>query len=165
MLASLPQYPITDDANGGTGQVLDRVIEEAELLRLLPAPCPHRVTVRTNAPAQSKDQGKGMLWHRVDGVVANIADHDAARLARRNIDVIGARCSNGHQAKVFRRSDCFPAELYLVEHNDVGIYDPLSHLLGSGAPPRLDLMRKGRRPQHGLWRQRVPVKNDDLHAL
>src|SRR5215207_9398597 len=69
---------ITDDPERRASKVPDRKIEEAELPGFLPPAPDHRIAVSSDAPPQGEDEGEGMLRDRVDRVIANVRDSDAA---------------------------------------------------------------------------------------
>ena len=57
--------------------------------RLLPAPALDRIAVGEDVPPEREDQREGVLGHRMDGVVADVRDEDAALGAGAKVDIVG----------------------------------------------------------------------------
>ena len=98
---ALAEHALADDAEPRAAQVADRMVEEAELPRLLPAPGQHRLAIGHDVAAQREDQRERVLGHRVDRIAADVADRDAARGAGRLVDAVGA--GRRHRDELQRR--------------------------------------------------------------
>ena len=86
----LAERAVADDAERRAGDVADRMGQEAELARLVPHPVPRVLDVGEQVAPEREDERDDMLRHGVEGVVADIDDGDAVRLAIGLVDDVGA---------------------------------------------------------------------------
>ena len=153
----------SDDADGGAGNVADRVGEKAELPGRVPDARPHVVHVRNEAAAQSEHQRQHMLGHGVLRIATDVGDRNALRLRGLDIDRIGACRRDGDQAQVrqLRKHACINADL--VDDGDCRALEAFDDLVRLGDLVFHVLMWKGQLSQAGP--QCFPVeKYDAFHA-
>jgi hypothetical protein len=75
------------------------MVEQAEAVRTLPAAGFDIGDIGAQVAAQGQHQGEAVLGHRDARIIADIRDHDAARAAGGQVDVVGAGGGNGHHAQ------------------------------------------------------------------
>lgn len=81
---------VADESERGTREIVDRMVEIAELSGCGPAARTHRITISDQAPTQRKNQRKSMLGHRVDGVATDVANGNTTIGASLDIDDVGS---------------------------------------------------------------------------
>ena len=114
----LPMRAIADDAERRAGDVADRVGQEAELARLVPHAVPHVLDIGEQVAAEREDQREHMLGHGVEGVVADIDDGDAVRLAIGLVDHVGAGRGDRDQLQLGQLLQRVGAHRHLVDDGD-----------------------------------------------
>ena len=145
-------------------QVADRMVEEAELPRLLPAPGQHRLAIRHHVAAQREDQRERVLGHRVDRIAADVAHSHAARGAGRLVDAVGAGGRHGDELERRQPLERRGGDRRLVGDGDRGTGQALDHLVGARLGVFDQLVRERRRAHADLRRDRRAVEKDDAVA-
>ncbi len=77
----LADRAIADDAERRSGHVADGMVEETELVAVLPAPGAHIVAVSHEITAKRESQREDMFRHCVEGIIADIRYDNAVCLA------------------------------------------------------------------------------------
>src|SRR2546421_9065647 len=90
---SLPEGTLPDDAHGCAVEIANRVVEEAELIDLLPPATLNVPAVSEQIATYRRDQRERVFGNGMHRIVANVSYRDAIRLAIGNIDDIVAGCS------------------------------------------------------------------------
>ncbi len=158
------QAAAADDAERGAVEVADRVVEQAELVRLLPAPGLHRGTPGDQVARQREQQRKDVLGHGVLGIAAHVGDDDAALAAGVEVDDVGAGRGHCDHFQVRQRVDRNRRQRRLVDDGDGGALQPLDDLVR----PRLRVLdpvvREGRPADIGDDRLAFEVDDALAHA-
>ena len=94
------------------------MIEETELIAFLPAPGAHIVAIGHEIAAQREGEREDMLWNRVEGIVADIRDRYAMRLAIGLVDDIGAGGRDRDQLEIGKLRQRRLAHRHLVDDRD-----------------------------------------------
>jgi len=100
----LADRAIADDTQRRTAHVADRMVEETELVTLLPAPGAHIVAVSQDIPAKREGQREDMFRNRIEGIIADVRDGDAMRFAIGFVHNIGAGGRDRDQFKIGSRA-------------------------------------------------------------
>ena len=125
---SLAEHAFADDAEGRAVQITDRVVEEAELIDLLPAALFHIFAVCDEVAPQRRDQRERVLGHGVYRVVADVRDRDAVGLAVSDIDHVVAGGGDRNQLQLRQAPQRFGAQRHLVSDGNGGLLQPLHEL-------------------------------------
>ncbi len=84
------ELAMAEQAEGFALQFDDRVVEQAELFRLLPAACAHSFLIVGQARSEVEQQHDRVLRHRRRAVSLAIAHGDAVGAGGSEVDVVGA---------------------------------------------------------------------------
>lgn len=122
------QIAIADDAQRLASQLVDGVIEETKVTRLLPAACFDIAVIFVDAGAQRKDESKDMLRHARRGISAHIAHGNACVLCGGGVDVVIPGCARDDEFEVGARGDDILVDDDFVGEHDFGALHALYDL-------------------------------------
>ena len=161
----LAERAIPNDAERRTGDVVDRVIEIAELAIVAPAPVEHRIMIVHEIASQREQQREDMLGQRVEGVVADVGDRDPMRGRIGFVDHVGAGRGDGDQLKIGKLLQDVLAQRNLVCDADVGALEAQGDLGRRGLRIFRVVMREIGLAQIGV--ERLAVEKNDFvrHSL
>ncbi|SCM76550.1 hypothetical protein KL86PLE_40356 [uncultured Pleomorphomonas sp.] len=158
----LPEKALTDDAETSATEIVDRMVEEAELAGFLPFTLKYVGAERDDGAAEGEHQGEGVLGNRHAGIAADVADGDAMALAVGLIDAVGAGGRDGNQLEVGQLPQDISGQPNLVDDGDRSICETVYDLIGVSMLVFGILMWKGRPPHPDLGRDSSSVEKDDL---
>ncbi|MCY1536859.1 hypothetical protein D9M68_723310 [compost metagenome] len=131
------QLAMAKQAEGFAFQLDDGVIQQAELLRLLPASRTHVQLVVRQAGRQGEQQHQRMLGHRWSAISLAVAD-DHTLLARSGqIDVVGAGGGDQYQFQFGAGGKGFGIQDHLVADRYLGALQAFDDLFGCALPMQL----------------------------
>src|SRR5579875_4128323 len=161
----LADRAIADNANCRAAHVADGVVEKTELVAFLPAARAHIVAVGEEAAAKRESQREDMLRDRVEGVIADIRNDDAVRLAIGLVHDIGAGRRDSDQFEIWQARKRGFAHWHLVDDGDGRILETIDDLLNRGNRILLITMRKVWLAQIGLESRTVEKDDRMLHGV
>jgi hypothetical protein len=161
----LADRALAHDAQHGAVQVVDGMVEEAELLGALPAAGQHVLAVGHEVAAQGQHQREHVLGHGVHGVVTDVGHGDAAHPAGGHVDAVVAGGGHGDHAQRRQLRQRRLAQLHLVDDGNRGAVQALHHLARRGGGVLDPVVVEAGPAQVRL--QGVAVEEDDavLHAV
>ena len=141
------------------------MVEETELVTLLPAPGAHIVAVSQDIPAKREGQREDMFRNRIEGIIADVRDGDAMRFAIGFVHDIGAGGRDRDQFKIGKPRKRRFAHRHLVDNRDCRILKAIDDLVRRGHRIFLIAMRKSRCSQIGLKSRTVEKDDRMLHGV
>ena len=156
----LAERAIADDAERRSGDVVDRIIEIAELVGVAPATMLHRIVIIHQIAAQREQQREHMFGQRVERVIANVGDGDSIGRRIGLVDHVGAGGGDGDQLEAGQLLQRRLAQRHLVGDADIGALQTLDDLIRRGLRIFNIFMREIRLAHIGV--QRFAVKKDDF---
>ena len=153
---------LADDAEAAAMEVVDGMVEKAELRRFLPFAPDHVLAVADDGPPKGQDQGEGMLGHRMDGVSPDVGDDNAVGLAIVQVDDIGAGGGDGDHLQVRALSQGLGPEWHLVVDDDGRVFHAFGDFIGAGAVVFGPLVIEIRPPDLDVRGDGVAVEKDDV---
>ncbi len=122
------QFAIAQQAQGLARQFDDRVVQQAELTGLLPAPGSHGLLVIGDPGGQVEQQHQGVLGHRGSAVALAVADGNPQLAGCGQVDIVGAGGGHQDQLQVGAGGQGFGCQCHLVADGHPGALQALGDL-------------------------------------
>ena len=110
------------------------MVEETELVAFLPAPGAHIVAISEDVAAKREGQREDVFRNRIEGIVADVRDDDAMRLAVGFVDDIRAGGGDRDQFKIGKLRQRRFAHRHLVDDGDCRILQAIDDLVRPRSP-------------------------------
>jgi hypothetical protein len=155
---ALPQYAFADDAQLLTEKIADRVIEEAELPGVLPAPGDDILAIGDDIALQRKDQRHYLFGDGIDRIAADVRNGDAMVAVIGLVDAIRAGGGDGNQLERGELRQRRGGERHLVVDDDGGVSGAVDNLIGTRLAESDHFMGKTRRSEANLVRDCIAIE-------
>jgi hypothetical protein len=109
-------------------KIADRMIQQAELLRFVPASGSHVVAICDQVPSQRQHQHQRVFRQRADCVSASVTDGDVVTAAIIEVDVVSAGCGNGYEFQFWQLRKNVSAQRQFVADRDRRITQTIDDL-------------------------------------
>src|SRR6185436_18974998 len=132
VLSRFSQRTVTYNSNRRTAYIVDRMIQQAELLSMLPRSTNNVFTIGNQISTQREDQSQHMFRQRRRGVVTSVAHCDIVRPTELQIDVIDTGCGHGNQSQRWQVCQYLCAQRQFVTDCNRCVPQTLDNLMGRG---------------------------------